>query len=88
MRVAMTLCFVILFIVVLSTDGAGTSTYSHLGGFLFGMLTALVLLPSTLDMPWRVWLCVAGATAAAACATGLATYFYLRILPYVCCDCR
>ena len=87
LRGVVLLAFLGFFAVTVGTTPTGTSHMSHVGGFLCGLLPALVLLPNR-----HRGRCEAGATAAGGLAcllifTALPLVFYRRQLPRVCCNC-
>jgi hypothetical protein len=90
MRVGLTLCFALLFGITMAVQRAGTSYMSHVGGFLFGLLLASLLLPAAGCWRRRWWwwgLRIGGGALLAASVISTATVFYVRILPSVCCGC-
>jgi hypothetical protein len=88
MQTLMTVCFGVVFILTLALERAGTSYMSHVGGFAYGLLAALLLLPTAGHRRlWRVVLPACGAVALVVLTSALAATFYLQILPSVCCGC-
>jgi len=87
LRTAVLLAFMVFFAVTVGTTANGTSHMSHVGGFLCGLLPALVLLPN----PHRGWVewafTLGGLLGCLAIFVALPCIFYLRQLPQVCCNC-
>ena len=88
LRTAVLLAFLIFLAVTVGTTAEGTSHMSHVGGFLCGMLPALVLLPNVhRGGRGEAALVAAGAAGSVAIFVALPCIFYLSLLPAVCCGC-
>lgn len=87
LRATVLLAFLIFFAVTVGTTPTGTSHMSHVGGFLCGLLSALVLLPNVHSGRGEAAATAAGAAGCLAIFLTLPLFFYLRQLPHVCCGC-
>lgn len=83
-RLSMILCFSILFSVSSVLESKGTSQFSHLGGAIFGIILAIVLLPkSQLPMFLRMPSIIIGTAVLIVLMIALLLYFYKDIFPSI-----
>lgn len=88
LRVMMIIAFIVLFIVSTALEGRGTSVMSHIGGLLYGVLLAQVLLPVTFQPPWKLVVKLIGIFCVLITTAVLLAYFYVYLFPNICCGCQ
>jgi membrane associated rhomboid family serine protease len=90
LRATVLLSLLVFFAVTVGSTPTGTSHMSHVGGFLCGVLPALVLLPNVHRTRGEAVATALGAAGCLAMFIALPLVFYkqqLPQLPQVCCGC-
>ena len=82
LRGLMMLAFLVYFIVIVATGSAGTSHFSHVGGFVCGIFPAFLFLPNLGHEKWEAVLPIIAVPILLCVYVGLPLYFYKHKFPH------
>ena len=85
LSIIMLISFIIVFGVSIALEKGKPSYFSHVGGIMFGVFSALAWMPKDCSSSWRMAWTLLGVVSLIVSISVLFAYFYIRIFPSIQC---